>query len=498
MISSETKDGHFISWTDSADLRRETGLLAAVVALTVAILLTPPLWLGVALASLVGLVVLCYLVLSAIRGTAQMVVTGWVLLFPLSAYFLSFPREKPIITLDRFAIGLILLATAFKEARAGAQLDASLRRLGFLWGCFVAVGFLSLVNIGSAKDVLGSARIIVDAFVLPAILGWYVIVYFDLSSRLASIHAICCIVAAYLAGIGIAEVISGQDLLPVPGAGLFFAGDTSLFLRVNGPFSSNNTYSLVGLLALWFIAFLRWAIGKQNMNRWQRVLHILGLTCAFVTAVLPLFRSVFLTIGLIFLIEAWTERRSWRGVLRLSVLVAIAAVFLAANTLMPDLYEERVSSGDNIFARFAQQRQNLRVFLDHPVLGVGMGNFAQAVPKLTLYSGAFSGVDPLDSPHNTLAAILAETGVLGGIPFVGANVLLVLAFWRVKKRSAEVGKVIWKYFSFFYLSYWISGLSLTSGYAWSLNMWFVFVVACLYRYGATLARTQEMRLSAEL
>lgn len=480
MSSSETK--HFISWTDPTDLRRETGLLAAVVILTVAVLLTPPIWIAGTLACLAGVGIICYLIVAAIKGQAQWLLMLWVLLFPLSAYFLSFPREKSIITLDRFAVGLILVAAAFRARRTDLQLDGPLRRLRLLWGWFIATSCLSLMQIGSVTDLLGSARILVDSFLLPAILGWYVVVCLDLR-RLAAIHAICCVVATYLAAIGIAEVVTGQDLFPVAGGGLYYAGETSLFLRVNGPFSSNNTYSLVGLLSLSFIAFLRWAIGSQNMKLWQRVLHSAGLICAFAVAVLPLFRSVFLTIGLIFLIEAWTERRSWRGILRLSVLVAIAGVFLGAHTLMPDLYEERVSSGDNVFARFAQQRQNLRVFLDHPVLGVGMGNFAQAVPKLTIYSGAFSGVDPLDSPHNTLAAVLAETGVLGGVPFIGANALLVAAFWRLKKRNGETGKVIWKYFCFFFLSYWISGLSLTSGYAWSLNMWFAFVVGCLYRYG---------------
>jgi O-antigen ligase len=141
-----------------------------------------------------------------------------------------------------------------------------------------------------------------------------------------------------------------------------------------------------------------------------------------------------------------------------------------------------MSNAENVNARFAQQLQNADMFLANPVLGVGIGNFPNAVPKFTRYSRLNPyGIEPLDAPHNNWMAILVEAGLLGLLPYVGAQAMLVAAFWRARS-AGPAGKLASEHFLYVLLAYGVSGMTLTSGHYADLNMWFMFTVAVLYKY----------------
>jgi O-antigen ligase len=113
---------------------------------------------------------------------------------------------------------------------------------------------------------------------------------------------------------------------------------------------------------------------------------------------------------------------------------------------------------------------------------VGLSNFTPVATTHPRYQAAVDNIDPLNSPHNNLGWIAGETGIAGLVPFVLSQILLVVAFRRLAKRG-ERGRAAWKYFVFIFLSYWITGMSETSAYYGELNMWFIFAVALVYRYG---------------
>ena len=64
--------------------------------------------------------------------------------------------------------------------------------------------------------------------------------------------------------------------------------------------------------------------------------------------------------------------------------------------------------------RLAHWFAGLHMFLDHPLLGVGIGNYADAYPRyfITIFT------DPLGHAHNYYINIAAETGTIGLIAFV--------------------------------------------------------------------------------
>jgi O-antigen ligase len=150
---------------------------------------------------------------------------------------------------------------------------------------------------------------------------------------------------------------------------------------------------------------------------------------------------------------------------------------------------ENRSSAGNLYGRVAQFEQSLRVFVDHPVLGVGFYNFGKVVAGEPRYVATYQGVYSVDSPHNNLTQVLAETGIVGFVPYVMIHILLLRAMWQLRRLSCS-GHLAWKYYIYLFLTYWITGLTESSGYS-PLNLLYMFSVAVAYKYVMTEADSMQ-------
>jgi len=160
---------------------------------------------------------------------------------------------------------------------------------------------------------------------------------------------------------------------------------------------------------------------------------------------------------------------------------------------LPRTFEDR-SGAENGFARVAQYQQDYLVFRDYPLLGAGFSNFHYLVEGEPEYATTYNGATSQDWPHSNFASALAETGILGFVPYVMMHILLVMAMWQLRRRSAS-GRLVWKYFVFMFLVYWITGVTESSGFTGTLNMWYAFAVAVAYKYALT---EPHSRLLAEV
>ncbi len=441
----------------------------------------------IALCAFLALPPLLYLVFKVLDGNAEPVMLLWAGIFPLGYYFLLFPRTQAIITFNRVVVLLLAAAILFCPRDRVTRIPDSLRRSAWAWAAFLAAALLSLVSV---TRVFGRVAWCLEALLFPGLLGWYVVACFPVRRYLRSLHAIICVVAVYCAAIGAAEMALGIDLLPIPGAGEYLAGNGGVtVLRVNGPFSSNNSFGLIGLATFCLLGFLRQALGNP-LPRWQRVLNALGVAGALLQAMMPLFRSIFITITVIFIMDMFRQL-SWRQkAARIGALSAIGVTILVVMFAVPELFEERISSPGNIYARIAQQKQNFRIFLDAPILGVGMWNFADVAASKPAFTASYEGVGAPEAPHSNLGAVLAETGLAGFVPFCLSQCFLVFAFWKLRRLKKKSGKLAWTFFLYIFLSYWISGLALASAYYSDLNLWFLFCLAVIYKYAITEGAVQ--------
>jgi O-antigen ligase len=423
------------------------------------------------------------LVGEVFHGRLDGILLWWAGAFPLGYYFLSFPRERSIVTLDRVVIFLALLGLHFAKPSTLTAVPRALGQAGLAVLVFAAVAAVSLRE---SPNVLNCAQNLLEGFVLPPLLGWCVIARFDVRRRLPAIHTAVCISSIICAVVAAAEIVTGEDLLPTAGSEMFYAGGG--IPRPNGPFASNETLALIGAVCFFFLLFLRAALGP-NLSAGRRMLHSIGLAAAIGMALMPMFRSVVLTLMIVLIIDTFWEKRTTRRAWRVALMLASVGLVVVAPLFAPESVVENRSSAGNLYGRVAQFEQSLRVFVDHPVLGVGFYNFGKVVAGEPRYVATYQGVYSVDSPHNNLTQVLAETGIVGFVPYVMIHILLLRAMWQLRRLSCS-GHLAWKYCIYLFLTYWITGLTESSGYS-PLNLLYMFSVAVAYKYVMTEADSMQ-------
>ena len=104
---------------------------------------------------------------------------------------------------------------------------------------------------------------------------------------------------------------------------------------------------------------------------------------------------------------------------------------------------ETISSQDNVGARESLWSVAGNVVRDHPVAGVGAGNFVVAEPAYTFRNINLPRVDLVVRPelvHNSYLQVLAELGAIGLAAFltvIGRSLLLALRAARTFARSGD-------------------------------------------------------------
>lgn len=411
----------------------------------------------------------------AFRGKPEGLVLWWAAFFPLG-YFALFPREHSIVTLERIVIFASFLGLLFGRPAARTTVPQTLRRTGYACLALVFVAGLGLLQL---PDFLNSARTLFDSFAAPALLAWIVIASFDVRARLTGIHTAVCVSSVISAVIAAGEMIFVRDLLPVGNSEMFYAGGIP---RPNGPFASNDALALIGGFSLFFLLYLRRVLGP-GITFGRRILHYIGVAAAIGMALMPMFRSVALTLLLVLIIDTFWEKRITRRMWRLSLICVSAALLFLLPLLVPMSVMEDRGSAENLYGRVAQLQQSFRVFAEHPWFGVGFSNFHDYVTGEPRYVASYQGIISLDWPHDNLLEMLTETGIIGFVPYVLIHVLLLRAMWNLR-RVSESGRLAWRFFVYLFLTYWITGLTESSGIGFA-NIWYTFVIVVSYKYVLT-------------
>ncbi len=122
-------------------------------------------------------------------------------------------------------------------------------------------------------------------------------------------------------------------------------------------------------------------------------------------------------------------------------LIVTVGILLAVWSIMPDMYQKRfmtifggeAEEGDQAGAtasamgRLRGLRLGFKMFLDRPILGVGVGNFA--IAWLGTYT--IDGIHDWSQPHNMFAQLISELGLMGLISFAVFIVMVTRQYGRV-------------------------------------------------------------------
>ena len=217
--------------------------------------------------------------------------------------------------------------------------------------------------------------------------------------------------------------------------------NVGIFLRTGGTVREFGPaalgYEPMSMTALpMALAFMLWATDRK-----ERILH--GLSCLAIAGgiVATQARGPLLTVVIAVPVMLWFARRKANresthhvGRTTLLVVVALVLITLVAVSLSTNLlagawlrYEELIESANDpagtIALRLVLWKTAIRTFLDHPLTGIGIGNFRivhELYPEVHMIP-LYAQVKGM-SAHNVLLHYLAETGL------VGALSLLALAF----------------------------------------------------------------------
>ena len=260
---------------------------------------------------------------------------------------------------------------------------------------------------------------------------------------------------------------------------MFFAGSIP---RPNGSFGSNDALAMVGALSFFLLLFLRAAL-SPNLGAGRRLLHRIGVAAAIAMALMPMFRSVVITLLLTLIIDTFWEKRTTARAGRVVLIVVFLGLIFSVSMFAPDMFADR-SDSQNVYGRVAQFEQSLRVFADHPWLGVGFSSFNAFVAGQLQYRTSYQGLASLDWPHSNLLAALTETGILGFVTYVMTHIVLLWAMWQLRQLSS-CGYAVWRYYVYMFLTYWLTGLTESTGFTPFVNLWYVFAMTICYKYVLT-------------
>jgi probable O-glycosylation ligase (exosortase A-associated) len=172
---------------------------------------------------------------------------------------------------------------------------------------------------------------------------------------------------------------------------------------------------------------------RMEKQKYLKALSVFLVIVTIYTIVLTGSRAGFLGLGMVVLLSWWFLPRR---LIRLFVLIAAGFAVIA---LMPSQYQERYAS---IFSKerdaSSQERievwkKGIRMFYDHPFLGVGTGAFGTA--NAEAYSDARKSYL---KAHNLYIQTAAELGILGLVSFLAY--VGVLLYYIQKYRKYIVSK----------------------------------------------------------
>lgn len=221
-------------------------------------------------------------------------------------------------------------------------------------------------------------------------------------------------------------IIAPLQLFTSDGKIFWFFAAKSSSIPAMGPFVYSNQYAAFMELIL-PIALTR---ALSDRGGWRTV-HGLAATMMYASIFASTSRTGFvltsLEILVVPLLAAKRNSVSWR---RLALPGALFAGMLIVMGLAvgPERLFSKLQQKDPYFGRREYAESSLRMIPDHPLMGVGLGNWPAAYPAYAIFDEGYFA----NQAHNDWAQWVVE----GGLPFV--CLILSVAIWSVPRAFSTV------------------------------------------------------------
>lgn len=334
--------------------------------------------------------------------------------------------------------GLLLLLIVVRMALSGER-PLGWLRAGPILILYALIWFASLLHaanfeaasqtfIGFAKDALGA-----------------VIVIYFIQEPTSFKNALWALLLAvlFMGGISVFQALTGTYQQPYFGFGNWQAqntGDVGRY-RLTGPYDNPNAYAQV-LVAIIPLALDRvWQERRFFMRLLAGLIFAIGVLTVFLTYSRGGFLSMLFALGVLLVLR----RPNFFPLLITAVLAYGLLQFLptAYTSRLATLLEfsptsDTALSDPSFRGRSSENTSAWQMFLDHPWLGVGLGNFKD---NYQTYSRTL-GLDPRRTPRSPASLyleLLAEQGLVGTLLFAFLTGLIFRELWRARKNFQLAG-----------------------------------------------------------
>jgi O-antigen ligase len=216
--------------------------------------------------------------------------------------------------------------------------------------------------------------------------------------------------------------------------------------RVGGPVADPNYYAQMMLVMVPMALDRVWS-EKPVMLRFLAVLA-LGI-CAF-TVILTYSRGGF--VSMIVMVVAWLAIFH-RGQLKYLLVAAVVALLLI--NILPVGFTDRINTLSELLpgrasntggvaqdlslrGRTSEALVALQMFADHPILGVGLGNYPLLYQEYARRFG-LEFRSEVRQAHNLYLEVASETGILGFLSFAVLLWGMFSSIWKAQKALASKG-----------------------------------------------------------
>jgi hypothetical protein len=399
------------------------------------------------------------------RNPRIIVVSGALVLFLAIPFFYQlFVRKQKLI----FGRGLVLMLVYLTAGLASSFFVRDQRTLFSAVGDFLVEGlvlYFLLINVVWDFSVLRRA---IWAILLAGSLMASFSIYQKISHTEKNIYG------------GFAQVDFGPKIPPgeleriarLRASGkVDSGGEIAGNSRAAGPIGGSNEYAQV-LLILLPLTVLQFRIAS---SRALRALSVIACGLILGGLILTFSRGCLLAAIVVF------GMMTWMGLLKLRhALVFVLAVGLLITVLAPTVVTRMASLGrlKGLFSRTVAAGQApdssairryvldvtlWHVFLDHPILGVGSGQFAKHYA--IVYGNRVGVMEQRRNymAHNLYLETLAEGGLIGAACFFSIIVTIMYGLWQVRSRFKQTRPELAFAATAFFLS--LTGHAISSAFA---------------------------------
>lgn len=413
-----------------------------------------------------GLCVTAAAALTAALLRPELLVAVWLAATPWASYLLRFPTERSLITFDRVVVPAIAFGLIGRAWRRRGALPA-VTLFETAWLCFTVVAALSVLSQSEEKGL--ALRTTVDAFGLPLLLFYALRVGYDAVRGRRELFVSVLLLAFALPWTGVYEFATANDIMAYKGASILRTG----IVRANGPFVTDNSYSIISALVAVFLLWIP-ALYELRLGARMRVVWRGAQATAYLGALVPMFRTIVGAVAAA-LAGPYALAGQFRTLARaaaVAVLLLVAAFPAIVPLSRTAVFRDRISDPSSAFSRAATYLAALDIVEDHPLVGVGLTNYHAYFERKYgtawyIDVEAVANVGAESFPHNNVLGTWAELGTLGVLFYLLAAVALAGYAWRRRAVASLALMAV----------YWVAGMTLFSGMYSDLNLYYFALVA---------------------